>query len=278
MLTTEGSPTPTQPVPAATQSPSPSICSDLATFVTDVTIRDFSEIAPGAAFVKIWRLENAGTCTWTSDYALVFFGGERLSAAATVPLGATVGPGMQVDLPVDMLAPTAPGTYQGFWRLRSASGALFGIGPGGAESFWVKIVVVAALTPSASPSPSPTLAPTPMVVAAGTIELAAASSIDLDVGTLAPATGADIGFQGTGTADGILSPSAAARMARYSPPPPLPGPLDCLSAPLSVDSLAIAGMAPGNLVCYLTDQGRPGYFEVIEVGAVLRIRFTTWNP
>ncbi|OGO12232.1 MAG: hypothetical protein A2Y93_18075 [Chloroflexi bacterium RBG_13_68_17] len=279
-LPTESLPAVTQAASAAPATPpaSPSICTDRASFVSDATIRDFSEIAPGAAFVKIWRLENAGTCTWTQEYALVFFGGERMSAASAVPLSATVGPGMQVDLPVDMLAPSAPGTYQSFWRLRSRTGALFGIGPGGNESFWVKIVVVAALTPSASPSPSPTVSPTPVVVAAGTVDLPAASSLDLDTGAVGPPSGADVSFLGSGAADGSLSPATGARLARYSPPPPLPGPVDCLSAPLSLDALPTAGLAPGSLVCYLTDQGRPGYFEVTDATTVLRLRYTTWNP
>jgi len=272
--------TPVGSTESASPSPSamPAACTDRASYVSDVTVRDDSEVTVGTAFVKIWRLQNAGTCTWTPDYGLVFFGGERMSAAAVIPLSATVGPSMQADLPVDMVAPGTPGTYQGFWRLRSSSGSLFGIGPGGDESFWVRIVVVPQLTPSPSLSPSPTVTPTPAVIVTGTVELQAGSSLDLDSGNSNPVAGADLLFNGADIASGSLNPAPSARLAHYSPPPPTPGPVDCLSAPLSLDALPTSGLAPGSLVCYLTDLGRPGYFEVMDDGAVLRLRFTTWNP
>ncbi|HGJ66308.1 TPA: hypothetical protein ENS27_13160, partial [bacterium] len=43
-----------------------------AGFVADVTVPDGTSFAPGAAFIKTWRLKNIGTCTWTGKYGLSF--------------------------------------------------------------------------------------------------------------------------------------------------------------------------------------------------------------
>ena len=57
------------PTPSATLTPTaaeasvtPS-CSNLATFVADVTIPDHANVGAGQSFVKTWRLRNTGTCT-----------------------------------------------------------------------------------------------------------------------------------------------------------------------------------------------------------------------
>jgi hypothetical protein len=94
-------------------------------------------------------LRNTGSCTWTPAYLLSFFGGNRLNAPDTVSLSSEVAPDGIVDLAVDMKAPAEPGTYQGYWKLRTPDGEFFGIGPQGDQSFWVKIVVPA---PPTSPS------------------------------------------------------------------------------------------------------------------------------
>lgn len=173
------------PTSTNTAAPSPdSPCEDRASFVDDVTIRDNTELDPGESFVKIWRLRNSGTCIWTSAYLLAFFGGRRMDAPESVPLPTQISPGAVVDLAVEMKAPTEPGTYQGFWKLRSPEGQYFAIGPQGDQSFWVKIVVpesdqqqpTATLTPTptASPTagetatPSPTLTETPSPSATAT--------------------------------------------------------------------------------------------------------------
>ncbi|MCE1254907.1 MAG: hypothetical protein LWX83_15340, partial [Anaerolineae bacterium] len=54
----------------ATPSPSPVPC-NWVRFVSDVSVPDGSAFNPGQVFIKTWRLQNIGTCTWTSDYELV---------------------------------------------------------------------------------------------------------------------------------------------------------------------------------------------------------------
>lgn len=143
-------PTATSVPPTPTETPIP--C-DLAQFVKDVTVPDNTEIAAGATFVKTWRLKNAGSCTWTSSYALVFYNGDAMSGPASSQLtNGTVPSGSEVDVSVSLVAPATPGSYTGNWRLRNASGAVFGIGSDN-KSFWVKIKSVAP-----TPTPSPTSA------------------------------------------------------------------------------------------------------------------------
>jgi hypothetical protein len=173
--------------PEATKSPSPTpgeACINRAFFVDDITIRDNTQIVAGTTFTKIWRLRNDGTCTWNQSYKLTFFGGERMGAPNTISLTGIVHPGQTIDIALDLTAPEEPGVYQGFWRLQSAEGDYFGIGPNGDQSFWVKIIVIpsqdasptseltptyypsdtpspsATLTPSATPTPSVTPPPT----------------------------------------------------------------------------------------------------------------------
>lgn len=119
-----------------------SVC-DWAQFIADVTIPDGTSIAPGATFTKTWRLKNIGTCTWTTSYALVFSAGDPIGAPqpATVNFPSSVAPGQTVDLSVNLTAPKTAGHYIGFWKLRNASGVLFGIGSTADKSFWVEINV-----------------------------------------------------------------------------------------------------------------------------------------
>jgi peptidoglycan hydrolase-like protein with peptidoglycan-binding domain len=51
----------------------------------------------------------------------------------------TVAPGQTVDVSVNLVAPSTPGTYLGYWIIRDSGGVLFGIETG---RFWVKIVAV----------------------------------------------------------------------------------------------------------------------------------------
>lgn len=114
---------------------------DKAAFVSDVTIPDSTLLAPGAGFTKTWRLRNVGRCTWTTAYSLVFYSGEQMGAPTSVNFPWSVAPGQTVDLSVNMVAPPSAGEYRGFWILRNASGALFGIGQNADMPFWTTIKV-----------------------------------------------------------------------------------------------------------------------------------------
>ena len=122
-------------------SPAPVSRCDSAAFVGDVTYPDGSTVPLGGSFNKIWRLQNTGTCTWTTSYALVYVNGERFGAPTAIAMPTNVGPGQTVDLAVNLTAPNQNGHYTGYWKLRNSSNVLFGIGPSADSSFYVDIRV-----------------------------------------------------------------------------------------------------------------------------------------
>lgn len=149
-----GSATPGLPLPTATsggpalatntpisQVPVPISRCDSAQFLSDVTYPDGSFVSRNKTFVKIWRIKNTGTCTWTSSYALAFNGGDLLSGPSAAALAGNVKPGEYIEIPVTFTAPNKDGNYRGYWKLRNASGALFGIGAQADTAVWVDIRV-----------------------------------------------------------------------------------------------------------------------------------------
>jgi hypothetical protein len=120
---------------------------DWVQFVADVTIPDGLPVDPGIALKKTWRLKNIGTCWWNKSYKLVFVGGEPMGGVTAVNLPKDVAPGQTIDLTIGLTAPTAPGTYIGYWQLQNPSGGLFGIGQTAGKPFFVEIEVVSKAPP-----------------------------------------------------------------------------------------------------------------------------------
>lgn len=134
------------PTPSITPSPTEA-CTDKATFDKDVTIPDDTRMDPGENFDKIWRLENTGTCTWTSGYAVVFDSGNIMGGPPSIPLIGVVPPGGMVDITISLTAPLSNGPHKGSWKLRNEKGVLFGIGEEGDSPFFVQIIVGPTPTP-----------------------------------------------------------------------------------------------------------------------------------
>jgi hypothetical protein len=114
---------------------------DWAEFVGDVTYPDGSVIGRSVPFTKVWRIRNIGTCSWTTNYAIVFVDGDAMSVAATVSLPGSVNPGQTIDIPVNLISPNKDGRYKGYFKLRNASGVLFGVGSVASTAFWVDVKV-----------------------------------------------------------------------------------------------------------------------------------------
>jgi hypothetical protein len=125
----------------------------------DISIPDSTLLTAGQSFSKTWRLQNAGSCTWTPQYVIILFSGNSLGAPTVKSLGFSVEPGAFIDITLDMVAPDDPGTYQSNWILVDSSGKTFGIGPGGNTPFWVRIVVVTSDTDTPTYSPPQTETP-----------------------------------------------------------------------------------------------------------------------
>jgi hypothetical protein len=143
---------------APSWTPTPT-CADKAKFIADVTIPDNTLVSPGVAFQKIWRLRNDGNCDWNEEYKVVFTDGASMSNNTPLPIPGVVPPGSTVDLAVDMVAPTANGTYVGNYQIRNPQGIHFGVGASGQTPFYVQILVGSGVTPTLPPPPQPDTQP-----------------------------------------------------------------------------------------------------------------------
>jgi uncharacterized protein YkwD len=154
--TAYASPTPlTSPtIPASTLSVTASgNCKDGAVLLQDVTIVDGTNVPRGSKFTKTWQFQNTGSCPW-SGYVIAFVSGDRLNAPDSAPIQDTASKS-NVNVSVDLVAPAADGAYTGYFELRNAKGEPLSIGI--EKTFWVKITVGTALTPTAAPLVTATL-------------------------------------------------------------------------------------------------------------------------
>ncbi len=131
----------------------PAACVNGMKFVADVTFADNNMtsppfVNPGEGFVKVWRVQNTGSCTWTPSYKLVYaYGNVAAAQMSGQPLNipANVAPGEMIDLSVALIAPVDPLTYQGFWQMESDKSQRFG------QTIWVAIsTLVGAASPVAT--------------------------------------------------------------------------------------------------------------------------------
>jgi polar amino acid transport system substrate-binding protein len=145
-------------VPSATAVPTatPQPCLDGMQFVQDLNLPDNNmrnppPVNPGTAFQKGWRIRNSGTCTWQTNYYLLYVDGNtpaaRMGGQATF-VTQPVAPGQTFDMWVSLVAPLQPGVYQGIWAMHNSQGVAFG------DRIWVGITVPAPAT--ATPRPTQT--------------------------------------------------------------------------------------------------------------------------
>jgi hypothetical protein len=241
-----------------------------------VTIPDDTVLQPMQTFTKIWKLENAGSCTWSKNYAAVFFYGDVMGAMEVVPLASYVEPGQSVEIAVEMVAPGMTGAYQGNWKLRNAQGALFGIGPVGDAPFWVRVVVEEPATEGGTPTSLPTLIPTatwtpqpillpsatPPVSAQSQLDLETDYLLDLDLAAVNPAQGADLAYRTGSAGYHWLIPQGEAVLGVYGNQ--LPGLQDCQTASMSAAPIPIESLPTGLYLCYQTIQGQTGWLRLLK--------------
>ena len=116
--------------------------------IEDVTVPDNTVMTKGQQFTKTWRLLNNGKCDW-SGYTIAFFAGDRLGSPDAVPIQDTPA-GKAVDVSVNLTAPSADGSYTGFYVLKNDKGETLPIGI--EQSFWLKILIGNAVAaPVATP-------------------------------------------------------------------------------------------------------------------------------
>jgi Ig-like domain from next to BRCA1 gene len=252
------------PVPP-TPTPTPA-CTDQATFITDVTIPDNTYMSPSTGFTKTWRLKNIGTCTWTTGYALVFDSGNIMSGPASQNLSGNVAPGASVDLSVVLTSPASNGTHRGNWKLRNDKGTIFGLSGGG--PFYVQIIV----------GPTPTTGPTWYKLTHFYVRQTFMA--DLDAGTeLSTSAGADFWFEAVSPAERYVTPQNGALFLKMASNPSYN---DCKNAALSSSKINLNTIPPVSYVCYKTNEGRYGSFELESMGDVggfptMNLDMGTWN-
>lgn len=141
--------TPTAGTPVPTN---PADCINKAGFIADVTIPDNTNVAGATTFTKTWRISNTGTCVWGPDYTLGYYSGERLNAVDSIPLGVTY-PGQNLDISIDLTAPTRTGTYQGNYVIKNPAGLIMSIADD--SRLWVIInVTVVGSAPTGTATPT----------------------------------------------------------------------------------------------------------------------------
>ena len=148
------------PRPAATVTPAPDIegpggCTFNGGYEGDVTVPDGTEIPPGKPFVKTWRMRNTGTCAWETGTKLVFYSGDQMDGPSAVAVG-PVAPNSGTQISVNLVSPSTPGTYTGYWQLQAPDGTRYG------SIIYAAIIVVPAApspteTPGSGPPPVPTI-------------------------------------------------------------------------------------------------------------------------
>lgn len=76
-----------------------------------------------------------------------------MGAIDSVALPSNVGSGQTIDISIDLIAPSIPGTYKGIWSFEDNTGQQFGLGPSANGQVWVQVKVVS--TPTNTPTPLP---------------------------------------------------------------------------------------------------------------------------
>ncbi len=115
---------------------------DVAHFVGE-NYPDGINVAKGTTFTKTWKLQNDGSTTWTTDYALVLTSysaplGNNLNESNEIKLSNPVNPGQVVEISSNFTVPNADGIYEVHYKLKNANGQF--VSGDGAE-VWLKITV-----------------------------------------------------------------------------------------------------------------------------------------
>ena len=105
-----------------------------------MTIPDYSEVETGEDITKTWRVRNAGTTTWTTDYAIEFQKGEKLGAPTQIKLPESVQPNDFIDISIEFTVPGTVGEYSSYWILRNEDGLRIGTGEEG-KTFTLFMVI-----------------------------------------------------------------------------------------------------------------------------------------
>jgi len=127
-------PTPTpEPTVEVSALPTPE-CSNILTFLEDLTIPDGTLTHPGEALDKRWLVQNNGSCNWNEQYRLKLVSGPALG----VPEEQSLYParsGTQAIIRILFTAPDQSGLQRSAWQAFSPEGEAFG------DPFYLEVLV-----------------------------------------------------------------------------------------------------------------------------------------
>jgi hypothetical protein len=109
-------------------------CTDVLSFIEDLTIPDGSQAAPGDLLDKRWSVRNNGTCNWGEGYTIRLIAGPEMAAEpqqALIPARA----GTEAIIQINFKAPAETGTYISAWQAFNPAGLPFG------DQFFINIIV-----------------------------------------------------------------------------------------------------------------------------------------
>jgi hypothetical protein len=109
-------------------------CSNVLSYLEDLSVPDGSTVQPGSPVDKRWRLENSGSCNWDAQYSLRLIAGPSLGVPSEQALFPARS-GTQFTLQIIFTAPNEPGTYRSAWQAYDPQGQAFG------DPFFVEILV-----------------------------------------------------------------------------------------------------------------------------------------
>ncbi len=128
-VTTSAATTAAAPLPTFTQAAAQIAPSAAKYELVSQEPADNSTIQPGVGFDAAWVIKNTGTTTWTKEYSLAFFIGERMNPGNKSNVYTFVNevkPGETIRVAADMAAPTKAGEYYSWWKLKDDQGQNFG--------------------------------------------------------------------------------------------------------------------------------------------------------
>ncbi|MEK6194713.1 MAG: NBR1-Ig-like domain-containing protein, partial [Deltaproteobacteria bacterium] len=95
----------------------------------------------GTGFTLALRLTNMGTCTWTTEYAVLLVGNNGLPLLETQYFSTTAVPGQTVDLLIDLTKPEDFEDFSPAWILQDPQGDVFGHGENADEWFVLNALI-----------------------------------------------------------------------------------------------------------------------------------------
>lgn len=130
--TAEASPT-SKPVAVVTPTTN-SECTNVLSFMEDITIPDGEEVKPGAEMDKRWQVRNNGTCDWNDQYTVRLISGNAMGSPKEQALYPARS-GSAAIIRAVLTAPSEPGTYRSAWQAYNPNNEPFG------DPFYIEIIV-----------------------------------------------------------------------------------------------------------------------------------------